>query len=403
MQKEIRILRIRFVSIVIMIVTIVMACIFGCISHFTRKALIASSYNMLETIAKSPMQYGSIEPLGEDIKLPYFVLDVDEHFAIITSYGGYYDLSDRESINAALNYAVRCEDSRGHIPSYELRFLKYDCGNGMCTIAFADVSSQVAIMNRLRAVSTVICVTGIATFALIAMFLSKWVVMPVERSWNQQKQFVSDASHELKTPLTVITTNAELLQTEDCGEQDREKYTGNILTVSHQMRSLIEDMLNLARVEKGESAVFTRLDMSQTMSDALLQFEPVMFELGLDLIEDIKSGIFVKGSAQRLSQLLTILLDNAGKYAKPGNVKVSLEAIGKCAVLTVANVAEPLSEQQLKDIFKRFYSVDEAHSAKGSYGLGLAIARSICEAHGGKIHAEYQNGEISFIASIPFA
>ncbi len=403
MQKEIKILRIRFVVIVIMIVTIVMALIFGCISHFTNNALTESAYEMLATIAKRPMQYGSFASLSEDIKLPYFVLDVDEHFAIITSYGGYYDLSDSESINAALNYAARSSENTGYIPSYKLRFLKCERVRGIYTIAFADVSSQIAIMNRVRGISTVICMTAIASFALIALFLSKWVVIPVENSWNQQKQFVSDASHELKTPLTVITTNAELLQTDGCSDEDRSKYTGNILKVSRQMKSLVEDMLNLARVEKSERASFTRLELSEILSTAALQFEPVMFELGLNLTEEINGNIFVMGSPQMLSRLLTILLDNAGKYARPGDVKVRLEAGLKCAVLTVSNLCEPLSEQQLRDIFKRFYTVDETRSEKGSYGLGLAIAKSICEAHGGKIHAEYQNGEISFIASIPLA
>ena len=269
--------------------------------------------------------------------------------------------------------------------------------------AFLDPITKHYMIRSVRLNATFICVGGIAVFAVIGIIASKWIVKPVETSWKEQKQFVSDASHELKTPLTVITTNAEMLQQNEISNEDRQKYSNNIVTVSHQMKNLVEDLLNLARIEKGEEAGFEKINLSQIYSESILQFEPVMFELGLSLKEDISENVFVNGSAQRLSQLLVILLDNAGKYSKPGEVKVSLSAQGKNAVLEVSNPSDLMSSDQLKNIFKRFYRADESHNAKGSFGLGLSIAESIANAHKGKIKAEYLNGNISFIVNIPLA
>ena len=269
--------------------------------------------------------------------------------------------------------------------------------------AFIDPYTKLVMIKRVRVNATLICVAGISVFTIIAAIASKWIVKPVETSWKEQKQFVNDASHELKTPLTVITTNAEMLQQVPINEEDRIKYSNNIVTVSHQMKNLVEDLLNLARIEKGEEAGFERINLSEEYYQDILQFEPVMYELGLTLKDNIAKDIFVVGSSQRLNQLLTILLDNAGKYSKRGDVTVDMNVQGKNVVLKVSNPTDPISQDELKNIFKRFYRQDSSHNAKGSFGLGLSIAQSICEAHGGKIKAEYENGQISFIVNLPVA
>lgn len=256
------------------------------------------------------------------------------------------------------------------------------------------------ILKDMRVRFFIIGLICVALFGLIAFILSKWVVKPVEKNWEEQKQFVNNASHELKTPLTVITTNAEMLQA-DCSEEDKKKYSNNILTVSRQMRSLVEDLLNLARIEKGEAAGFKKVNISEVFETNLLQFEPVMYELGLSLNDDIAKNIYVFGSEQRLQQLLIILLDNASKYSKLGTVFVKLQSNGHNAILSVANPSEPLTQQQLNDIFKRFYRTDESHTSKESFGLGLPIAKSICESHKGKIKAEYKEGYINFVVTLP--
>ena len=184
------------------------------------------------------------------------------------------------------------------------------------------------------------------------------MVKPVEASWDQQRQFISDASHELKTPLTVILTNAELMQSPDYDAEAKARFSGNILTMARQMRGLVEE----------------RVDLSQVLSDAALPFEPLYFENGLELDSAVEAGIFVRGSADHLRRVAEILLDNARKYSEPGRVRFALQRQGKNqCVLSVANPGAPISRDDLQHIFKRFYRADAARSRDGSYGLGLLL------------------------------
>ena len=160
--------------------------------------------------------------------------------------------------------------------------------------------------------------------------------------------------------------------------------------MSHQMRHLVEGLLELARADNGQTKnAFAKIDYSKLVSDSLLPFEPVLFERGLTLEGCIEPGITLTGSAQHLHQVVDILLDNAGKYASPGIVMVTLQRQGRGnCLLTVSNPGEPIPQPELERIFERFYRVDKARSRTGSFGLGLSIARSIIQNHNGKIWAQ---------------
>ena len=410
MQKEINRIRTRFVLVVMLIVTVVIACIFGSFVEITRRSFDRTETDFLSSIALDPRRFGAFGKDSET-QLPYIVFQVLENEDEATPVAVYsssrisddFDFEATDNITEVIDLIHKSSAASGRIQKYKLRFLKVNVYDNLYNYAIINVANNESVMKDLRWRITGFCFMTIVVFTVIAAVLSKWMVRPVERAWEQQKQFVSDASHELKTPLTVITTNAELLQTEGLDETEKSKYTNNIVTVSHQMRGLVEDLLNLSRLDKLEKSSFTEVNLSDSYSNSLLQFEPVMFELGLNLVEDIEPGIIVKGSEQRLDQLLTILLDNAGKYSKPGDVNVSLKKTGKHALLTVSNPADPLTDEQLSNIFKRFYRVDESHNEKSSYGLGLPIAKSICESHGGKINAACRDGLIEFKATIPTA
>lgn len=410
MSKDIRNLRIRFVIIVILIVTVVLGVIFGSFVDLTKRSFVRIETDFAYEVARNPIRYGRPNA-SEDAVLPFTVFEVIES-ADGPIAMGYYGLSDSlveegdlnsDQISELITTIYRSAEDTGLISKYNLRYCKQQMIGSSFNYAVVNISGDLATMSALRVRMTMLSLIGILIFAVIACILSKWVVRPVEKAWTQQKQFVSDASHELKTPLTVITTNAELLQSDDLTEAEKSKYVSNIVTVSHQMRGLVEDLLNMARLENLDRSSFERVDYSSVCQDALMQFEPVLFEMGHMINEDIKPDIHVKGNSQRLNQLLTILLDNAGKYSKSGDIDVSLTQQGRNAVLTVSNPSEEMSDQQLKDIFKRFYRTDESRNEKSSYGLGLSIAQSICETHGGKITAEYNDGVISFKASIPAA
>lgn len=272
-------------------------------------------------------------------------------------------------------------------------------------LVFSDVSSALSAMRNLLYSCLLIALLAFLGFLIIAIFLARLTVRPVEQAWIQQKQFVSDASHELKTPLTVILTNVELLQEQsEAASPGIQRFANNILTMSQQMRGLVESLLELARVDNGsiQKLSLQPVDLSRLVEKELLTFEAMFYEKGLLLTDDIAENIHVKGSAQHLSQVVEILLDNAQKYAAPnGTVHVMLRQSPHHALLSVADPGEAISEENLKNIFKRFYRIDPARAMNHSYGLGLSIAQSIVENHRGRIWAESQDGINTFFVELP--
>ena len=203
--------------------------------------------------------------------------------------------------------------------------------------------------------------------------------------------------------MAVIMANAELMQGEGTDEENRRKYAGSILTTTYQMRARVENMLERARVDNGTVKMnFSQLDFSELIGDAVLSFQLLYEEKGMGLGCAVPPDIFICGSEQHLYQVLDVLLDNALKYSTPGGtVNVNLVRTGRTCLLSVASPGEKLSKEELKNIFKRFYRGDAARAMNGSYGLGLAIAESIIEAHKGKMWAESENGCNTFFVQLP--
>lgn len=396
-------LKLKFICINMVIVTAMLLVIFGTVLHFTQANLEQQSERMLQSVLESR---GHPRPgeLSGQAQLPYFYVSVNSFGELSATFSGYYDLTDTDALQEIISLTLSDPAQSGVLKDCGLRFLKRTTPFGQ-SIVFADMSSELATMGSLVKNCVIIGIASFIAFLGLSFLLAGWAVKPVESAWNQQRQFVSDASHELKTPLTVILTNAELLQQGGYAEEDREKFVSSILTMSHQMRGLVESLLELARVDNGgQNMVFSRLNYSELVTDALLPFEPVYFEKGLLLESEVAEGVFVKGSAQHLKQVLDILLDNASKYAAPDStVQVTLRTQGAHCLLSAANPGEEISKEDLKNIFKRFYRVDKARSMNHSYGLGLAIAEGILHRHNGKIWAESGGGINTFFVQLPLA
>jgi signal transduction histidine kinase len=225
----------------------------------------------------------------------------------------------------------------------------------------------------------------------------------LEADIQAREEFIAAFAHELKTPLTVIITEAELLSDPNTQEETRRQCSANILETSQRMRSLTEEMLDLARAENArEERMEEVCSLSELLEDSILSFEPLFFEKGLELRSDIEGDIAVKGNRTRLLQLGEILLDNAQKYSLPGIATLTLKKHShKTCELTLDNPAHPLEEEEQAHIFDRFYRADKARTATGSYGLGLSIAHSIVHSHHGTIKAEQQDGTITFRIRLP--
>ena len=395
-------LRIKFICINMAIVTIMLAIIFGTVLNFTRTSLEQESIQMMRQALLEDNRDDRPEVPGQPIPLPHFVLHLNHSGNLLAANSQYYDLSDENFLSELIATVSRSETSDGVLRPYNLRFSRITTPMGQ-VLVFADMSTENAILSDLMRNCSMIALGSFLLFLLLSILLAHWAIRPVEQAWQQQRQFVADASHELKTPLTVITTNAELLQSSGGDGETLARSAANILTVSVQMRSLVENLLELARVDNGAGkADTTRVDLSRLLSEALLPFEPLFFERSLLLEEDLDPAICLKGSPSQLRQLPDILLDNALKYSDPNTVvRVRLKKQGKHALLSVSNAGAPIPSAELKNIFKRFYRMDKVRTHSGSYGLGLAIARSIVPSHRGKIWAESTEGINTFYIQLP--
>lgn len=396
-------LRFKFVFVNMCIVTLLLCVIFGLVFYFTKSSLEQESLRMMQSVASQPFQTSVPSEQGEHVRLPFFTLQLDPSGNLLSTGGGYYDLSDREFLDSLIQIAYSSPRRLGVIEEYSLRYYRADTPLRPCVV-FADISSEVSTLDNLTRTCLLIGGLSFLAFLWVSVLLSKWAVRPVDRAWKQQRQFVAAASHELKTPLTVIMTNAELLQNPDYGEEKRETFLTSILTMSAQMRHLVEQMLELARAEGAESReLFRPVDFSQLVSRAALPFESVFFEAGLSLSIDLEEHIQVTGDEAQLRQVVEILLDNARKYAREhGAAWVTLKQRGRDhCVLSVADEGAPIPPEELENIFKRFYRADPARSRTGSFGLGLSIAQSIVTRHRGKIWAESREGINRFSVELP--
>ena len=400
----IRKLRIKFICVIMAIVMVLLGIIMGVVIHFTGRSLEDQSISLMRSIAAIPFEKGNPGTPPEDNgRPPVFVVQISElGEVIVVEDGGYFILSDQDYLLRVINQTLASDKETGELKEDGLRYLKSRSPMGL-TIVFKDISEEAAAVKSLVHNCAIIYVSAMVIFLMITILLSRWIVKPVETAWEQQRQFVADASHELKTPLAVIMANAELLKSEGDGEEDREKLSGNILTMTYQMRSLVENMLEMARVDNGSGKMqLTPLDFSQLVTDAALSVQLLYEEKGLDLQTQIPEGIRVQGSEQHLYQVMDVLLDNALKYSAPeGQVRVALTGSGWNCLLSVASPGDPISQEDLKNIFKRFYRVDKARAINGSYGLGLSIAESIVRAHKGKIWAESEEGINTFFVQLP--
>ena len=394
----IRRLRMKFVLMNMVFVTLLLSAVFAVVIQTTRISLARDTMQATEQAAIKPLGPG--HPGRRERTIPCFTLRLGPHGELIAEGDGYYDLSDEVWLAGLLEEALKQGAEDGVLPDYNLRFYRTGPPERP-TLSFADMSAEERTMASLIRTCLLAGSAAFLGFLAISVLLSRWAVRPVERAWEQQRQFVADASHELKTPLTVILTNAELLRGGLAGDADR--FAGNILSTARRMRSLVESLLELARVEAAPAeAAMEDVDLSELVREALLPFEPAFFEQGLTLESEIEDGVRVRGVESQLRQVPEILLDNARKYAAPGGaVTAALRRSGRACVFSVFNQGEPLTDQEREDVFKRFYRSDPARSREGGYGLGLAIARSIVTHHGGKIWAESGEGGNTFLVRLP--
>lgn len=295
------------------------------------------------------------------------------------------NISD-DTVQTLAQLAQSSNQTSGLLRAYSLRYL-ISSDTGGTRIAFIDASSDIAAMAELVVSSLLIGILALLAFFFVSLLLANFALKPVETAWNRQKQFVADASHELKTPLTVILANQKILLSHpEKTVAEQSQWIENTQSEGDRMKSLVEDLLFLAKTDDGMSKeTLSSVNFSEITQGSILSFASLAFESGITLNDSIQPDIVLTGSEPKLRRLCGVLLDNALKYVnRHGTVDVSLCVENGNALLRVHNTGTPIPAEELPHLFERFYRVDRARSA-GGYGLGLSIAQSIVKAHGGKI------------------
>ena len=400
----IRKLRWQFVGVCMALVLTVLAAVFAAAYHAVRQNIEDLSRQVLTQVIREDGSGSapgvSVEIGGDRLLLPYFTVNIWGGTAYITG-GTYANLEDTDALRAILSQCLEQNQTEGTVEDYHLRYLVED--NGLYRkLAFVDMSMEQATLARVIRSYLVIALAALLVLLGIAAAASRWVTWPVERAWRQQRQFLSDASHELKTPLTVILSNAELLEGAALPEKPA-RWSGNIRCEAEQMRTLVEQMLTLARADNGvRPAAMEPVNFSDVATECVLSFEPVAFEAGKPLEDHVAEDVTVTGDRDRLRHLISILLDNAVKYGAPGGtITLTLERTERQARLTVANPGDPIPPEHLPHLFERFYRADSSRGEQSGFGLGLSIADTIAREHKGSLRAESDAVSTRFIFTLP--
>lgn len=283
-----------------------------------------------------------------------------------------------------LDYVLEKGKTDGWYGSLQYFRKDYDRGT---LVVFSDRSAEQLLLHKVLLVSILVFLLMEGVVFFLTMILTKRAMRPMQETFERQRQFISDAGHELKTPLTIISANVDILH-DEIGEN---KWLSYIQSQTERMRVLVGEMMNLTKLEMGDKEKdFVDFSLSEAVSGAALPFEGQAFEQEKQLELEIQEDISYHGNPDQIKQLVGIFMDNALKYSKEhGEIRVTLQQVQNKKTLKVYNTGKGIPESEKEKIFQRFYRSDASRArATGGYGLGLSIAQSIADAHKIRIQVE---------------
>ena len=310
-----------------------------------------------------------------------------------------YTDESSEVLNTIVKKILGKRKSSGTVYRYKLHYLLRE--EGQKTLILGDYQRELSILNKQAFSTALLALVLILLFLPLDYFFSTWAIRPSVQAMEKQKQFISDAGHELKTPLAVIAANLSLLEDQNLAPETGE-FVQNIAVMSKKMQELVEKLLQLSRLEQ-QIFTYGEMDYSRRVAEICLQMEALFFEEGMELEVDLEQNIILKHAIEsQVEEVLRIFLDNGRKYAdKPSTLDVKLYREKNMAILSVASAGRSLSKEEFEKIFSRFTRLDEARSQSESFGLGLSIAREIAANHKGKVYGYGKNGRNCFVLALP--
>ena len=392
-------LRKKFILISAAAVGAVFALIFGLI-YFTTSAQLNRTMDMLTDVISSNdgafPEIGSAEmppaPAGVErerffnsearFSTRFFTVYADENNQIISENTDKISSVDAKTAREYAEKALSGNSERGWIGGF--RYKVTDTPNGK-TVVFVNGETNKDMTSGLQYTVLFVLLGSFLAILLLIIIISKRAVKPTAEAYEKQKQFVTDANHELKTPLTLILSNVDIVESE-IGENE---WLEDIRGEGERMNALINQLVTLSRMDEDASGLTaSEFDLSGVALDTVSEFEGLAAERKKELTAEIEPDVIYNGDESLIRQLMSILLDNAVKYCDPdGEIVVNVRAKGRGAVITVENTYGDIDNIELDKLFDRFYRADKARSFTGSFGVGLSIAKSIANKHKGNIVA----------------
>ena len=310
-----------------------------------------------------------------------------------------YSDEGSEVLNTIVKKILSNKKRSGTVYRYKLRYLLRE--EGQKILILGDYQRELNMLNKQALSTALLALVLILLFLPLDYFFSTWAIRPSVQAMEKQKQFISDAGHELKTPLAVIAANLSLLEDQHLAPETGD-FVQNIAVMSKKMQELVEKLLQLSRLEQ-QIFTYGEMDYSRKVAEICLQMEALFFEEGMELEVDLEQNIVLKHAIEsQVEEVLRIFLDNGRKYAdKPSTLFVKLYREKNMAVLSVDSAGRSLSKEEFEKIFSRFTRLDEARSQSESFGLGLSIAKEIAANHKGRIYGYGKNDRNCFVLAIP--
>jgi two-component system, OmpR family, sensor histidine kinase CiaH len=401
-------LRNQFLIVNMMIISCIMLVAFGAIYMITyknvNKDIRVELDNMSNFYRTSDQTNNEKQEKGSGVSLS-FALHTDDTWNITSTESickftnEFYDLAKEKIVSLNEN------SGRFQLDGNDWTYMIEKEGTGY-SIYVLDITAQLKILTNLICTFIVVGLVMLIVIFFTSRFFANRHIAPIKEAFNKQKQFIADASHELKTPLTVIQTTADvLLANQEDTIHHQAKWVHHIKSETERMKTLTNDLLYLTEMDHTQTQmIFAPFNISEAVESVILTMEAVIFEKDMMLHYDIEPNLNVTGNTEQLKQVVMILLDNASKYTNPtGTINVTLKKQQNDTVLSVTNTGEGIPPEHIEKIFDRFYRTDSSRSRKhGGYGLGLAIAKSIVEQHKGKIYAKSTPNESTiFYVQLP--
>ena len=396
----IRKLKIKFVVLSMTALSVLLAIVITGMNLVNYSAVVTEADTILSILSQNKGSFpefdkGKVEHLPHDLspetpfESRYFSVLVNSALEVVSTETSMIATVDNDSAAAYARTVVSKKRAQGFVD--EFRYI-IDREAGGYRIIFLDCGRKLDAFYTFLTASISMALAGLVVVFFVIFILSGKIIQPMAESYEKQKRFITDAGHEIKTPLTIINANIDILEME-LGENES---LSDIAQQTKRLRSLTNDLVMLARMEESENDMQKiEFPISEVVAEAAQPFRNLAIQQGKEFVCNIQPMLTLKGNGKAIEQLVNILMDNALKYSPAGGtISMNMAKQSRAVHLTVWNTTESeITQEQLTHVFERFYRTDASRNSEtGGHGIGLSVAQAIVAAHGGKISVSTQDG-----------